>query len=155
MRATAVFLLCLLAATVFGTTHTFYFAATASDTDGLESDYSEEVHWIRTNGGPRSVTLAWDSCGDNTIKIYWGVAPGDYNHTVDVGPVTEATIELLPPPLTNCVVSVSATGPDMEWSFFPDGPWVWMLSNTWTETNPPAPMLFFRGQGASVSTRWF
>jgi hypothetical protein len=148
-------LLCLLAMPGLASTRTFYFAATAVGADGLESDYSAEVSWERETGGPRSVTLAWNSCGTDTVKIYWGLAPGDYRHTNEVGAVCEATIELIPAPLTNCVVSVSATGPDMEWSFWPDGPWAWLGANAWAATNPPAPMLLFRGQGVTISRRSF
>ena len=139
-----------------------FFAATATDSFGLQSDYSTELEYDRPIGGPRSITLAWDECdpGD-TYTIYWGRLSGLYTHTVDAGTNLQLTVILCPPPLTNVIVTV--TGQALEWSALPTGPWCdittmdighWTLDSglyTWSATNPPAPSLYFRGSPAAIT----
>ena len=154
MRLRATILL-LSAVQSFAGSRTFYFACTAVDASGIESDYSEEVSWTRYTGGPRTITLAWDYCDGNRVNLYWGTNSGTYFAPVDAGTNLQWTIRILPEPLTNCVVSVSASSTDMEWSFWPEGPWASMSANTWTATNAPAPQLFFRSEGATINKRYF
>jgi len=44
---------------------------------------------------PASIALAWDANSETTLagyKVYYGVTPGQYTGTVDVGKTTEATL---------------------------------------------------------------
>ena len=139
-----------------------FFAATATDSFGLQSDYSTEIEYDRPIGGPHPITLAWDQCdpGD-TYTIYWGRLSGLYTHTVDAGTNLQLTVILCPPPLTNVLITV--TGQALEWSSDPlAGKWsalttldsgLWtrdFQQTTWAATNPPAPALYFRGQPAAI-----
>ncbi len=157
---TLIFLLCLLAKPVFAVSHTFYFACTAVDGSGLESVYSAEVDWVRENGGSPFVTLAWDAgaaASDQSpvisYRIHWGLFSGTYTRTEDAGTNCELTIRVVPAALTNCAVTVA--GQDLEWAPMAKGPWTLLGADTWTVTNPPLPMLLFRGHGVTITRRSF
>ena len=108
-----------------------FFAATATDSFGLQSDYSTELEYDRPIGGPRSITLAWDQCdpGD-TYPIHWGRLSGLYTRTDNAGTNLTFTIQLIPPPLTNVLLTV--TGEDLSSAPTPTGPWTRLNTNTWT-----------------------
>ena len=90
-------------------TNYYYFAATATDTYNLESDYSNECVLTNTAHYP-IVGLAWGkSPGTNIItnyKIYWGPSTKIYTNSVSAGTNLTITISLVPPPKTNCVITL-------------------------------------------------
>lgn len=138
----------------------YYFAATAQ-ADGLESDYSNEVVYTRTNYTP-FVTLAWDrSPGTNVVTNYvvWlGTNSGQYTQSFAAGTNLTLTVRILPPPLTNYVVTVSTTlATNLQYRTGFSGAWTRLNATNWTATNPPAPR-YWRAMGKSskvfISIRW-
>lgn len=129
-------------------TNRYCFAATATGTNGLESDFSNEV--CATN--LRVVTLAWDkSPGTNAVTnyaVYWGGKNGTYTNKWQCG--TNLTVTLRLPwvkPKTNCVVTLTtskATNILAANSF--KGPWVALNATNWTGTNPTSPQ-YWRAVG--------
>jgi hypothetical protein len=125
----------------------FFFAATANDANGLESDYSTEVSFTRTSRVTK-VTLAWDpspSTGVIQYFIYKGRLSTNYTEKFNAGTNLSLEVPLFGPALTNCVVNVWATGstnilcaPSLDFI----GPWQPLNTTNWTATNPPAPRLF-------------
>ena len=116
----------------------YYFACTAHDATGLESDFSNEVAF--TNSGKRTaVALAWDASAGTNIAgyaVYRGRASSNYTNVTQVGNFTNATIQLVASQPTNVVVTVSG------------------LSTNWTATNPPG-MRLWKGRGMTISMRRF
>jgi hypothetical protein len=89
----------------------YYFAATATDDAGLESDYSNEAVWRHwSSNALGSVTLAWDaSPATNRITNYtvWqGVAHTNYTNSVMAATNLTATVRLAPIAPTNLLVTV-------------------------------------------------
>lgn len=143
-------------------TNTWFFAATARDTNGAESEYSAEVAltniYSDTNPALSSVTLAWDpspSIGISNYAVYWGTNCRTYGNTQLAGLSLTSTVVLIPPPpppLTNLVVIASTTGgaTDLWKSLCPSGPWSLIPGTNWVATNPPSP-LYFRASGKKGS----
>lgn len=130
----------------------WYFAVTAKDNAGSESDFSNEVvytNWSRTNV---IMTLAWDSrSGTNFIShytIYKGIASGNYRWTYDAGTNLCLTFPLFGFALSNVVVTVACTngGTNIAFASRMSGPWSNLNLTNWTETNPSGPR-YFRGIG--------
>ena len=99
------------------------------------SDPSSPMDFERTNH-ENTVTLGWDNVLVDGYYIQWGQLAGATTNLVDVGNVTKATIQIVPPPLTNVCITVSG-------------------STNWTMTNPPASSMFFTGQHLTISKRYF
>ncbi len=117
----------------------YYFAATATDTAGLESDYSNEVILVDTNFH-RFVTLAWcPSPCTNVITnyiVYWGPAPHTYTNHISAGTNLDITIALWPPGPSNILVRVTSTGAtNLAWATSFAGPWTKLNATNWTGTN--------------------
>jgi fibronectin type 3 domain-containing protein len=71
--------------------HTYYFAATAYDTNGNESDYSTEL----SERIKPSKNLVWDPVIEEEIagyKVYYGTASRTYGAPVDVGNQTSYSL---------------------------------------------------------------
>lgn len=120
-------------------TNTWYFAATATDKQGLESDYSEEISWSTTNQLPR-VTLGWDpSPSTNVIvdyKVYVGPASRTYTNAYSAGANLTLTLNLYPPVPTNFVVQVtSANATNLLWCSGLRQPWHLLGATNWAATN--------------------
>ena len=132
-------------------TQTWYFAATAVATNGLESDYSSEVSFSTTNRHV-AVTLAWDpSPGTNTglrYNIYTGGASRTYTNTASAGTNLTLMVALYPPPLTNTLLTVTGTlgATNLAWASSLRGPWMLLGTTNYTGTNVPSPR-FYRGVG--------
>jgi hypothetical protein len=118
---------------------TFFFAATAMDSGSLESDYSDEVPFVRTNY-EKSVILAWDAdTGTSSItnyNIYFGRSSRTYTNITAAGTNLSVSIQLVPPPLTNVVISIYGLGTNL------------------SLTNPPD-MKWFKGTNLTISKRYF
>ena len=78
---------------------TTYFAVTAYDDNGQESDFSNEVVW-KISQTPSDeddeITLAWDANSEPHLagyRVYSGPASRDYNSHVDVGNQTSYSME--------------------------------------------------------------
>ena len=133
------------------TTQTWYFAATAVATNGLESDFSSEVSFSTTNRHVE-VTLAWDpSPGTNTglrYNIYTGGASRTYTNTTSAGTNLTLTVALYPPPLTNTLLTVTGTlgATNLAWASSLRGPWMLLGTTNYIGTNVPSPR-FYRGVG--------
>lgn len=95
----------------------FYFAATCTDTRGLESDYSNEVWLETTNRPPLTVTLAWDkSPSTNAITnytIYQGPDTRTYTQQVSVGLCLSGSVTILPKIWTRVVSFTCSNAPSL------------------------------------------
>lgn len=125
------------------------------------------IYW--TNNSP-SATLTWSiptgSCQTNTptnnlsgYEIQWGADPASASNTIFLQTTvsnqfpTNLTIHLIPPPLTNLLVTVTTTAAtNLQWSPDLAGPWTLLGATNWTATNPPAPR-YFRALGRSSATK--
>lgn len=121
------------------TPRVWYFAATASDDSGLESDFSNEV--VLTNNTYASgVVLAWDASPSPNItnyKVYYGRTNGIYTNTVSANTNLTIGFYLTKAPKTNRVVTVTtygATGMLTAQSI--KGPWIHVDMTNVTLTNP-------------------
>lgn len=140
-------------------TNTWYFAATATDNNGLTSDYSNEVsvtNIFSTNPPIASVVLAWDrSPGTNVITNYTaasGSSSGKYTNFVPVGTNLTATVVVIPPAKPRIVVvQISTTGTNLYGSSVPQGPWSSLGTTNFVATNLAGP-IYFRGKGNGVNT---
>jgi hypothetical protein len=148
----------LLAASLPLTLETNYFAVTAINTNCLESEFSNEVMFVRTNY-VRAVTLAWDASPSPNVTylVYRGPAIRSYTNSYPAGTNLTLTIWLKPPPMTNVVVTVtttSATNLLRSSSLGPLAIWNSLGKTNWMATNPPSP-LFFRalGRNSTVTIR--
>lgn len=95
------------------TTQTWFFAATAVGTNGLESYFSNEVSLSTTNAYPK-VSLAWDHSGSNSselaeYRVYYGLASGEYSIHKSAGTNLTLMVDLVvePPPPTNHVITLT------------------------------------------------
>ena len=127
-------------------TNRYYFAATATDNYGQVSDYSNETNLVRT-GGWRTVTLAWDrSPGTNVITNYavlWGGASRSYTNLVNAGTNLSKVVQVLPPMLTNIVVSVTTVNAtNLAWAPAIKGLWTMVGATNYSVTNPASSRLF-------------
>lgn len=138
-------------------TYTFYFAATAFDRNGLESDYSNEVTYSTTNP-MKAVTLAWDASistnGPLTYWIYQGGASRSYTNHYAAG--TNLALAVRPAlPRTNLVLTVTTSGAtDLSWAPTLRGPWTSLNATNWSDTNPPAPR-YFRAVANKAGSKLF
>lgn len=145
-------------------TNTYYFTATATDRNGLESDYSNEVSCRLTNQYQSAVTLAWDaSSGTNVITnyaIYIGGLSRTYTNRVNAGTNLTKTVYVGNPRLTNVVITVtSQNATNLQWCSRIGQPWTLLGATNWTATNPTP--RFWRAMGRSttpgkafISSRW-
>lgn len=138
----------------------YYFTATAIDTLGQESEFSNEVPF--TNRAPlaRLVTLAWDhSPSTNPLANYrllWGTNSRAYfSNTLFAGTATTGTVRILPPILSNLVITVSTSGGSVtslassaSWR----GPWTNLNCTNWAATNPGGTR-YFRGLARKAGGR--
>ena len=136
------------------TTQTWYFAATAVATNGLESDYSSEVRFTATNRRP-TVTLAWDpSPGTNTglrYNIYTGGASRAYTNVTAAGTNLMLAVPLFAPQLTNIVLVFSTTGTNLSRAAVASGPFLpYVPSRTSLTLTNPAGALYFRSLGGKL-----
>lgn len=135
-------------------TNLWFFAATATDKQGLESDFSSEVVLtnIFSNSPISLVTLAWDkSSGTNVITnytIYFGSAHTNYTNLTLVGTNLTGTVRVLPAPLTNTVLTVTTTGTNLYRSSTLNGPWISLGRTSYAVTNSPSPF-YFRSRPSS------
>jgi hypothetical protein len=130
------------------TTNTWYFAATATDTNGLTSDYSNEV----TTNLPstiKTVTLLWNPSPSSNIagyNVFKGKVSGIYTNKYAAGTNLTLEIPLSSPLPSNRVVTLKpmvATNLSGPWTVFTNWPsvtWTNPLGNRWfklavTETN--------------------
>jgi hypothetical protein len=126
----------------------WYFAATATDSDGLESDYSNELVWTNTIGASR-IMCAWDApSSTNSITnytVFRGLASGSYTFApVHAGTNLSVIFWLVRAPKTNRVVHVSSVNATGMWTAATlDGPWIQVAATNVSLTNP-APSQFWR-----------
>ena len=132
-----------------------YFAATATDEYGLESDYSEECVWTNnTLLMAKSITLAWDpSPGTNVItnyKVYRGQYSGWYDTNFNAGTNLTLQIPLYPPRLSNQVITItSVNATNLQYRSGLTGAWAPLGATNWAATNPPT--RFWRAMGTRLS----
>jgi hypothetical protein len=120
----------------------WFFAATAQDKDGLESDYSNEAVFTNWDANPSNlVMLAWDrSTGTNVItnyNVYWGGASRTYTNVSRAGTNLTVSVRLLPPAPTNLVVCLSCITTNLR---------------PLTLTNPP--YAFFGAVASPQGSKW-
>lgn len=150
----------LPAVTVQFYTNFWYFTVTALLTN-LESDYSNEVGltniYSDTNNPIWLVALAWDpspSAATNPTlhyHMYTGTHSRMYTNVTECGTNLTISIAVLPPPLTNCVLTVTTTGTNLYRSTSLKGPWSALNTTNYTATNLPSPY-YFRGKGSRGNT---
>jgi hypothetical protein len=131
---------------------TFFFAATATSTAGLVSDFSNQVstNYYETSMWT-NVILVWEKSASTNIKSYTlhgGGQPGIYTNSTNVGAALSGALTMIvyPVPLTNVVLNVTTTGTNLYRAPGPRGPWTAMNLTNYTATNPPGPV-YFRGRG--------
>lgn len=124
-----------------------HFAATATGTNGLESDYSSEAVLRHTNR-VETVTCTWDPpVGTNAIASYtlWhGPKAGAYTNSVKTTN-TQATLRISPAIPTNLVLTVTSVGlTNIAWRDGWKGSWRLLGATNLCVTNPVAtsPRLF-------------
>lgn len=137
-------------------TNWYYFAATAIDASGLESEYSNEAKTNRYWGNLwRKVTLAWDYSDDFEVighLIYWGTNSHCYSNHSDLFLGLAGTVQVFPPPLTNRVVVVtSAKATNLLACDRVSGPWVLLGKTNVSVTNPHTPQ-YWRAIGRKGSS---
>lgn len=126
---------------------TFFFAATATDNEGLESDFSAEV--TLTNATSGRVEVAWDYPYTNwtvtNFTVFRGLASGAYTFApVHAGTNLSVAFWLVRAPKTNRVVHVSTLNATGMWTAATlKGPWIQVAATNATLTNP-APSQFWR-----------
>lgn len=134
-------------------TNTYWFAATATSSDGLVSEYSKEVS-LATTQKVVTVTLAWDAsvctnCTVTNYTAYQGAASGSYTNHVDVG--TNLTARFTMPRRLDQVVTItSINSTNLQMSASLRGPWSLLGTTNWAGTNITGPR-FWRGLGRSKS----
>lgn len=137
-------------------TNWYYFAATAIDNTGQESDYSNEVSLSRYWGHYwRSVTLAWDPSPSTNVVgylVYWGTNHSAYSNHSQVLTGTTGTVQVFPPPLTNHVVKVTTSrATNLLAADRLSGPWVLLNRTNWGGTNSRPPQ-YWRAIGRKGTT---
>jgi hypothetical protein len=134
----------------------YYFAVKAVQGE-LESLLSNitVTNWPET-GTWRTVTLTWDASITPSVianpisyRVYWGEAANTLTNVQDAGANLTANVRILPPPITNLVVTVSSAratnllyGPTFR------GPFTLLGKTNWTGTNP-VPTRYWRAVGKS------
>ena len=121
-----------------------HFAATATGTNGLTSDYSSEAVLIHTNR-VETATCAWDPpTGTNAIAhytLYHGRAAGTYTNSVTTTN-TQATIRISPAVPTNLVLTITSVGlTNIAWRDGWKGSWRLLGATNLCVTNPVATSL--------------
>lgn len=142
----------------------YFFAATATTQDGLESDFSNEVEYTTPLPPPAAptlqlaaasgteVTLAWTPTSDPkgvNYRVAWGLQSGSYTASIEAGPVTTVVLEALTPGATYffAVKAVTADGRQSAWS----------KEVTWRVPLPPLPvpeLYIAAGTTSSVTLAW-
>lgn len=112
--------------------------------------YSALIAW-----SPGPTNLCWEGSTWTNAASYvvqWSLIGSGVTNWVDAGTNTQAWIEVATPPMTNLVLTVTATSGATNLyaagSLF--GPWVPLGTTNWVVTNPVAP-LFFRATGNASS----
>lgn len=138
----------LMSPTVTNAPRVWYLAATATDSDGQESDYSNELVWTNTIGASR-IMCAWDApSSTNSITnytVFRGLASGTYTfEPVHAGTNLSVAFWLVRAPSTNRVVHVSSINATSMWTAATlAGPWIQVAATNVSLTNP-APSQFWR-----------
>src|ERR1035438_1157916 len=97
MKASAIFLLCLLALPVFAGSHTFYFAWSAVDSFGLESDWSVVQTFDREAGGAQVVTARCeDTDPEVNLWLHWWLDMGSVTNCVEAGTNRSLVVRIVP-----------------------------------------------------------
>lgn len=129
----------------------YYFVAKAViQSQGVESDPSNEVIFTPVSNCCRVLTLAWDYPYANTdlfFRVYWGRQSGIYTNRVSTTNLSVA-VELYPPPKTNIVLTITTTGTNLACANTMKGPWYFLNRTTISITNPTLWPVFYRGAGA-------
>ena len=133
----------------------WFFAATATATNGLTSEFSKELVWANTNQA-RQVTLGWDASGGQNERITYAVHKGQssraYSNSYSAGTNLVLTVPLYPPAKSNfvwTVTSVNAT--NLQWAAALAGPWFLLGKTNYTATNGPG--RFWRALGRKATTK--
>jgi len=130
---------------------TYHCAATATGTNGLESDYSTEAVLVASNR-VETVSCAWDApAGSNAIAfytLYQGTEAGCYTNSVTTTN-TQATIRISPAVPTNLVLTITSVGlTNIAWRDGWKGSWRLLGATNLCVTNPVATSLrLYRGLG--------
>jgi DNA-binding CsgD family transcriptional regulator len=118
------------------TVYTWYFSATATATNGLESDFSNEVSVSVTNARAL-VELAWETVTNRgaTYTVYTGFAPRTYTNATPAGTNTRATVQVGRPipPVIYRLWAEQATNRAGPWSAITNWP-----ALVWTNAAPAA-----------------
>lgn len=127
-----------------------HFAATATGTNGLESDYSSEAVLRHTNR-VETVTCAWDPpVGTNAIASYtlWhGPKAGVYTNSVKTTNV-QTMLRISPAIPTNLVLTVTSVGlTNIAWCNRLNGNWALLGVTNFVTNAASAKMLLFLGLG--------
>ena len=142
---------------------TFFFVATATSTNGLESEYSNEIAWQYTKENPwRVLNVAWNPSATNgsisNYSVFFGRSPGAYTNRTECGTNLSATVRVLPPRLTNVVVTIqTVNGTNLAWSESLKGLWKSIGATSVTFTNPIGNRLWKavgKNSRIQVSTKW-
>jgi hypothetical protein len=140
---------------------TWFFAATAKDKDGLESDFSDELSLTETSR-IATVTLAWDQSvswspsNPLTYRVYCGGKSRTYTNIVEAGTNLSVTVRLARLLKTNRLVVVSSTSTGMFYGDTMTGPWTY-TSETNILTFNPSGNRFYRavpGGAVRVTEAW-
>ena len=137
----------------------FYFAATATDTNGAESDWSKELAWTNAVRA-RAVTLAWDaspSFGITNYTVYHGGASRCYTNSTLAGTNLSVTVRLARLLKTNRLVVVSSTSTGMYFGNTLTGAWTYTGSTNDLTINPAGERFYRAVPGGAVRVRevWF
>lgn len=132
----------------------YYFAATAQDTNGEQSEFSVEIAWTNITKTGR-ITLGWDYPYTNwpvtNFVIWQGRQSRTYTNTFNAGTNHSLTFPLVLIP-TNIVVHVgSQNATNLQYSHF-DTEWHLAMSTSLTLTNPQT-NLRLRAMGTSTNQR--
>lgn len=135
---------------------TWFFAATAKDKDGLESDFSDELSLTETSR-IATVTLAWDQSvswspsNPLTYRVYCGGKSRTYTNIVEAGTNLTLSLRLTPVSKTNRIVHVSFANASKAWTATHlSGPWAEIAATNVTLTNPAPSQLWRVEQPAKV-----
>ncbi len=113
---------------------TYFFAVTATASDGRESPWSNEVNYtvplpppeapvleVHASRTPTEVRLTWTPSSDPDVvqyRVYWGGQSGSYANSFEVGEATSLTLDSLAPGQTYFFAVTARTGDGREsaWS---------------------------------------
>ena len=121
----------------------------------------QPLTWTNTIGA-HAVTVGWTpdaTCivtntpwtNATNYVIQWTLLGSGATNFIDAGTNTQATIQIVPWPLTNLVLTVTTTGTNLYRAASLRGPWTALNRTNYTATNPPAPY-YFRGKGRRGNT---